>query len=402
MAVRIGINGFGRIGRLTFRAMLEKAPTCRLGEIEVVAVNDLTDTDHLAHLLKYDSVHGALKHVVTVEKDHISVDGKPIRVYAENHPSKIPWEEMGVDLVIESTGRFEDRESASSHLKKGVRKVLITAPASGADCTLVMGVNETVFDPARHTIISNASCTSNCLAPVVKVLHEAFGIERGFMTTVHSYTNDQRLLDLPHKDLRRARAAGVSMIPTTTGAAKAIGLVIPEMEGGIELRGVVDLFVDPHDQGAVRPRGGSGDHHLLDPRPKVSGGALPVLETPGRLDDEIHPHLLPGNLRGMVFRIDPDGLVVDHDPVLLDGDEMLHGSVDRIVLEKMRQMIGIGQIVYRHDLDLPKAAGGSLFQHGAVSQPTDPSKAVDSDTYSHRSPILPKKCCRLNQSISVL
>ena len=160
MAVRIGINGFGRIGRLTYRAILEKAPTCRLGEIEVVAVNDLTDTDHLAHLLKYDSVHGALKHLVAVEKDHISVDGKPLRVYAENHPSKIPWEEMGIDLVIESTGRFEDRESASAHLKKGVRKVVITAPASGADCTLVMGVNETVFDPAKHTIISNASCTS--------------------------------------------------------------------------------------------------------------------------------------------------------------------------------------------------------------------------------------------------
>ena len=234
MAVRIGINGFGRIGRLTYRAILEKLPTCRLGEIEVVAVNDLTDPDHLAHLLKYDSVHGALKHLVAVEKDRISVDGKPLRVYAENHPSKIPWEEMGVDLVIESTGRFEDRESASGHLKKGVRKVVVTAPASGADCTLVMGVNETVFDPAKHTIISNASCTSNCLAPVVKVLHEAFGIERGFMTTVHSYTNDQRLLDLPHKDLRRARAAGVSMIPTTTGAAKAIGLVIPEMEGRLD------------------------------------------------------------------------------------------------------------------------------------------------------------------------
>ena len=234
MAVRIGINGFGRIGRLTYRAMLEKAPTCRLGEIEVVAINDLTDPDHLAHLLKYDSVHGPMKHLIAVEKDRIMVDDKPVRIYSENHPSKIPWEEMGVDLVIESTGRFEDRESASGHLRPGVKKVVITAPASGADCTLVMGVNEKVYDPSKHTIVSNASCTSNCLAPVVKVLHEAFGIERGFMTTVHSYTNDQRLLDLPHKDLRRARSAGISMIPTSTGAAKAIGLVIPEMEGRLD------------------------------------------------------------------------------------------------------------------------------------------------------------------------
>ncbi len=234
MGIRIGINGFGRIGRLTFRAMLERCPTCVVGNIEVVAINDLTDSDHLAHLLKYDSVHGALKQHVAVEGESIVVDGRPIRVFKENHPSRIPWEDLKVDLVIESTGRFEDHESASEHMKHGVRKVLITAPAQGADCTLVMGVNETLYDPAKHNIISNASCTSNCLAPVVKVLHEAFGIERGFMTTVHSYTNDQRLLDLPHKDMRRARAAGVSMIPTTTGAARAIGLVIPEMEGRLD------------------------------------------------------------------------------------------------------------------------------------------------------------------------
>lgn len=234
MGIRVGINGFGRIGRLTFRAMLERLPSGAAGEIEVVAVNDLTDPEHLAHLLKYDSVHGQLRDHVTIDGQSIVVGSRPVRVFRETHPSSIPWDEMGVDLVVESTGRFEDRESASGHLKHGVRKVLVTAPAQGADCTLVMGVNESVYDPARHHIISNASCTSNCLAPVVKVLHETFGIERGFMTTVHSYTNDQRLLDLPHKDMRRARSAAVSMIPTTTGAARAIGLVLPEMEGRLE------------------------------------------------------------------------------------------------------------------------------------------------------------------------
>ncbi len=234
MGIRIGINGFGRIGRLTYQAMLERNPATSAEDIEVVAVNDLTEPAQLAHLLKYDSVHGTMRQDVGVEGDSIVVGGRPIRVFKENHPSRIPWEDLKVDLVIESTGRFEDHESASEHLKHGARKVVITAPAKGADCTLVMGVNESLYDPAKHNIISNASCTSNCLAPVVKVLHEAFGIERGFMTTVHSYTNDQRLLDLPHKDLRRARAAGVSMIPTTTGAARAIGLVIPEMEGRLD------------------------------------------------------------------------------------------------------------------------------------------------------------------------
>ncbi|MDQ7038697.1 MAG: type I glyceraldehyde-3-phosphate dehydrogenase [Aquificota bacterium] len=228
MGIRVGINGFGRIGRSFFRA-------CRgVEEIEIVAVNDLTDSGTLAHLLKYDSVHGIYPGEVRAEGDSLVVDGTEIKVFSEKDPSNIPWGDLGVDIVVESTGVFRDREKASLHLKAGARKVVISAPAKNPDVTLVLGVNEDDYDPAKHSVISNASCTTNCLAPVVKVLSEAFGVERGYMVTVHAYTNDQRLLDLPHKDLRRARSAAVNIVPTTTGAAKAIGEVIPELKGRLD------------------------------------------------------------------------------------------------------------------------------------------------------------------------
>ena len=225
MSIKIGINGFGRIGRLVFRASLGNP------DVEVSAINDLTDTATIAHLLKYDSVHGKLDAAVSAEADGITVDGKKITVTSEKDPANIDWGKSGVDIVAECTGLFRDRESASKHLKSGARKVIISAPAKDPDITVVLGVNHEKYDPASHDIISNASCTTNCLAPVAKVLNEKFGIESGMMTTIHSYTGDQRILDFPHKDLRRSRAAGVSMIPTTTGAAKAVGLVLPELAG---------------------------------------------------------------------------------------------------------------------------------------------------------------------------
>ncbi|MHB1926014.1 MAG: type I glyceraldehyde-3-phosphate dehydrogenase [Leptospirillum sp.] len=236
MAIRVGINGFGRIGRLVARSFMEQGVGSGSGkpEVEVVAVNDLTDSTHLAHLLKYDSVHGTLEGEVGHDGGHLIVGGKPVRVYREHDPGRIPWGEEGVDIVVESTGHFESREKAALHLKGGAKKVIISAPSPDPDCTIVLGVNEAVYDHRTHHIVSNASCTTNCLAPVVKILWDHLGIEKGFMTTVHSYTNDQRLLDLPHKDLRRARAAGVSMIPTTTGAARAIGLVLPELKGRLD------------------------------------------------------------------------------------------------------------------------------------------------------------------------
>jgi len=233
MAVRVAINGFGRIGRSFFR-IAHRNP-----EIEVVAINDLTDAATLAHLLKYDSVHGKFDAEVSVDGDVLTVDGKKIKVYANPEPLELPWKELEVDVVLEATGRFRDREGAAKHLEAGAKKVVISAPAKNPDITVVMGVNEKDYDPEKHNIISNASCTTNCLAPVAKVLLENFGIESGFLTTVHSYTMDQRLLDAPHKDLRRARAAAVNMVPTTTGAAKAVGLVIPELKGkfnGISIR----------------------------------------------------------------------------------------------------------------------------------------------------------------------
>ena len=229
MALRVGINGFGRIGRNVLRAA-----KLMNADIDFVAVNDLTDTATLAHLLKYDSVHGRYDGTVQAEADAIVVDGDRIKVLAEKDPAKLPWAALGVDIVLESTGRFTDKESASKHLAGGARRVIISAPAKGEDITIVYGVNHTKFDPARHAIISNASCTTNCLVPVVSVLLDAFGFKRGFMTTVHSYTNDQNVLDLPHKDLRRARAAAVSIIPTSTGAAKATALVLPELKGKID------------------------------------------------------------------------------------------------------------------------------------------------------------------------
>ena len=222
---KIGINGFGRIGREVFRVAFTNP------EVEVVAVNDLTDAATLAHLLKYDSVHGTFPHEVSVDGDNIVVDGKKIKVIAQTDPAKLPWGELGVEIVVESTGRFTEGEKAKAHLTAGAKKVIISAPAKGEDITIVMGVNEKKYNAAEHHIISNASCTTNCLAPFTKVLLENFGIESGLMTTVHSYTNDQKILDLPHKDLRRARAAAMSIIPTTTGAAKAVSLVLPEVKG---------------------------------------------------------------------------------------------------------------------------------------------------------------------------
>jgi len=229
MAIRIGINGFGRIGRNMLRASWNDPA------IEYVAVNDITDAKTLAHLLKYDTVLGTFKEDVRSTEDAIVVNGKKIRVLAEKEVGKLPWKDLGVSVVIESTGKFTKRPDVIQHIEKGgAVKVIISAPATDPDVTLVLGVNEKTYDPAKHHVISNASCTTNCLAPVVKVLHEGFGVERGFMTTIHSYTNDQKILDAPHKDLRRARAAAVAQIPTTTGAAKAVGLVMPELKGKID------------------------------------------------------------------------------------------------------------------------------------------------------------------------
>jgi glyceraldehyde 3-phosphate dehydrogenase len=238
MTVRVGINGFGRIGRNFFRAAREHAQQGK-SDVEVVAVNDLTDNHTLAHLLKYDSTFGRLDGEVDFDDTAISVDGRPIKASAERDPSRLGWGDLGVDIVIESTGRFTDRDSAALHLKAGARKVIISAPAKGEDVTIVMGVNDAKYDPASHDIISNASCTTNSVVPMAKVLMDSFGIERGFMTTVHAYTNDQVILDFPHKDLRRARSAARNIIPTTTGAAKAASLAIPELKGkldGISLR----------------------------------------------------------------------------------------------------------------------------------------------------------------------
>ncbi|GBD98610.1 glyceraldehyde-3-phosphate dehydrogenase [bacterium BMS3Abin07] len=228
MAVKVAINGFGRIGRNFFRASSGQ------DDFEIVAINDLTDAATLAHLLKFDSVHGIFGADVSVSDKGISVDGKLINISAETNPGKLPWSALGVDIVVESTGIFLDREGASKHLTAGAKWVIISAPAREPDATICMGVNEETLDPSNHRIISNASCTTNCLAPVAKVLNNEFGIVKGLMTTIHSYTNDQRILDLPHKDLRRARAAAMNMIPTTTGAAKAVGLVLPELKGKLD------------------------------------------------------------------------------------------------------------------------------------------------------------------------
>ncbi|MBT5016488.1 type I glyceraldehyde-3-phosphate dehydrogenase [Candidatus Peregrinibacteria bacterium] len=246
MKPRVAINGFGRIGRNVFRANLEKQ-TC-----DIVAINDLGDLETLAHLLEYDSMYGILDAKIEVTSDKLIVNGQEIRVLSERDPEKLPWAEENIDVVVESTGFFRTREGASKHLQAGAKKVVVSAPGKDLDLMVVLGVNDADYDPANHHLISNASCTTNCLAPVAKVLHEEFGIEHGLMTTTHAYTNDQRILDLPHKDLRRARAAALSMIPTTTGAAKAVAMVLPELDGklnGMSLRvptptvSVVDLVV---------------------------------------------------------------------------------------------------------------------------------------------------------------
>jgi len=247
MTIRVGINGFGRIGRQVFRAL------SALDNVEVVAVNDLTDARTLAHLLKYDSIHGKFAGEVRAEGSDLVVNGDTLKVLSERDPGALPWGDLGADIVVESTGLFTKAEKAGLHIKAGAKKVIISAPATGEDITIVLGVNDDKYDPARHHIISNASCTTNCLAPVAKALHDKYGIARGLMTTIHSYTNDQSILDLPHKDLRRARAAAMSIIPTSTGAAKAVGLVIPDLNGklnGMALRvptpdvSVVDLVCE--------------------------------------------------------------------------------------------------------------------------------------------------------------
>jgi glyceraldehyde 3-phosphate dehydrogenase len=230
MAIRVAINGFGRIGRLVLRSHLASGRD----DLEFVAVNDLTDNETLAHLFQFDSVHGTWGGTVETSEDGIRVDGRAMKVFAERDPALLPWKELGVDVVIECTGRFTERSAAAAHLEAGARKVIISAPGKNEDVTVVLGVNEGAYDPGAHHVISNASCTTNCLAPVVKVLHQAFGFERGLMTTIHAYTNDQSILDAPHKDLRRARAAAMSMIPTTTGAARATSLVLPEVKGRID------------------------------------------------------------------------------------------------------------------------------------------------------------------------
>ena len=247
MSIRVGVNGFGRIGRVFFRTALGAS------DMEIVGVNDLADAKTLAHLLKHDSVHGALPAEVVAKGEAIFVNGREIRVCAIKDPAALPWKELGVDIVVESTGLFSDTANASKHLQAGAKKVIITAPAKNPDATLVLGVNEKTYDPAKHRIVSNASCTTNCLATTVKVLDDKFGVKRGFASTVHSYTNDQKIHDFPHKDLRRARAAAVSMIPTTTGAATAVGLVLPKLKGkldGIAIRvptinvSVIDLVAE--------------------------------------------------------------------------------------------------------------------------------------------------------------
>jgi glyceraldehyde 3-phosphate dehydrogenase len=280
MTVKIGINGFGRIGRLLFRAALKNP------EVSVVAINDLTNSETMAHLLKYDSVHGTLAVTVAAKGDGIEVGGKTVAIRSVKDPEKIDWKDLGVDVVAECTGFFTKREDAAKHLTAGARKVVISAPATNPDITIVMGVNSHRYDPKQHHIVSNASCTTNCLAPVAKVLHENFKIKHGLMTTVHSYTGDQRLLDFPHKDLRRARSAALSMVPTTTGAAKAVGLVLPELAGklnGLAVRvptpnvSLVDLVVAIEKTGVTVSEVNAA---LKDASEKALAGILGYSEAP--------------------------------------------------------------------------------------------------------------------------
>jgi glyceraldehyde 3-phosphate dehydrogenase len=303
MAVKVGINGFGRIGRNVVRAGLHR------DDIEFVAVNDLTDTKTLAHLFKYDSVLGQLHEEVKAESDSIIVAGKKIKVFATKDPAQLDWTSVGAQIVVESTGKFTDAQDASKHLQGSVKKVIISAPAKNEDITIVLGVNDKAYDAAKHNIISNASCTTNCLAPVVKVLHEKWGIQHGSMTTIHSYTNDQPVLDFPHKDLRRARAAAINMIPTTTGAAKAIGLVMPELKGKLD------------------------GYSMRVPTPDVSVVDLVAVLNKPATAEEINAALkaaAAGEMKGILAYTD--------DPVV--SSDMLHNPNSSIVDTELTKVIG--------------------------------------------------------------
>jgi len=302
MAVKVGINGFGRIGRNVVRAGMHR------NDVEFVAVNDLTDTKTLAHLLKYDSVLGTLPEDVTCDADSITVGGKKIKVFATKDPAELDWTSVGAQIVVESTGRFTDAKDAAKHLRGPVKKVIISAPAKDEDLTVVLGVNDAAYDPAKHKIISNASCTTNCLAPVVKVVHEKFGIRKGSMTTIHSYTNDQNVLDFPHKDLRRARAAALNMIPTTTGAAKAIGLVMPALKGKLD------------------------GYSMRVPTPNVSAVDLVAVLEKKATTEEVNAALkaaAAGPLKGI--------LAYTEDPVV--STDMLHNSNSSIIDAGMTKVL---------------------------------------------------------------
>ncbi|HUP04178.1 MAG TPA: type I glyceraldehyde-3-phosphate dehydrogenase [Bryobacteraceae bacterium] len=302
MAVKVGINGFGRIGRNVVRAALGRK------DVEFVAVNDLTDTKTLAHLLKYDSVLGPLQEEIVAGADSISIGGKSLKVFAQKDPALLDWESVGAEIVVESTGRFTDANDAKKHMRGPVKKVIISAPAKNEDLTVVLGVNDAMYDRAKHNIISNASCTTNCLAPVVKVVHEKFGIVKGSMTTIHSYTNDQNVLDFPHKDLRRARAAALNMIPTTTGAAKAIGLVMPQLKGKLD------------------------GYSMRVPTPDVSAVDLvAVLKTPATTEavNAALKAAAEGELKGI--------LAYTEDPVV--STDMLHNSNSSIVDAQMTKVL---------------------------------------------------------------
>ena len=308
MAVKVAINGFGRIGRNAFKVAVEKYAD----KMEIVAINDLTDAKTLAHLLEFDSLFGKFEGTVEVKDDALVVNGKEVKIFAERDPANLPWKELGVEIVIESTGIFRSKETAGKHIEAGAKKVIISAPAKNEDITIVMGVNEDKYDPANHHIISNASCTTNCLAPFAKVIHEKFGINKGLMTTVHSYTNDQRILDLPHSDLRRARAAAESIIPTTTGAAKAVALVLPELKGklnGFAMRvptptvSVVDLVVELAKPATVE---------------EINAALKEAAEGPmkGILGYEERP------LVSVDFKMDPRSSIIDAPSTMVIGDNM--------------------------------------------------------------------------------
>ena len=309
MTTRIGINGFGRIGRQSLRAILERYPH----ELEVVAVNDITDTKTNAHLFKYDSTYGRFPGEVEATADSLIVNGHSVKVLSQRDPAQIPWANLGIEIVIESTGLFTDAEKAAAHLQGGAKKVIISAPAKGEDLTMVLGVNENMYDPARHNIISNASCATNCLAPAAKVINDTFGIEKGLMNTIHSYTNDQRILDQVHKDLRRARSAGVNIIPTTTGAARALALVIPELKGrfdGMSLR-VPTITVSVVDFVAT-VRKETSKETVNDAFKQAAAGSLK-----GILDYTDEP------LVSMDFRGDPHSSIIDGLSTMVEGGNMV-------------------------------------------------------------------------------